>query len=105
MKNFFKSILIVLVLGVVISAIASGSKSVTSTNTALTSVINGFEGDIESGRVIKDGVMENVSVDVEGTRESANAIASLINALGGILIAGISAFLKLVSSLITKFIG
>lgn len=105
MKNFFKSILIVLVLGVVISAIASGSKSVTSTNTALTSVINGFEGDIESGRVIKDGVMENVSVDVEGTGESANAIASLINALGGLLIAGISAFLKLVSSLITKFIG
>lgn len=105
MKNFFKSILIVLVLGVVISAIASGSKSATSANTALTSVINGFEGDIESGRVIKDGVMENVSVDVEETGESANAIALLINALGGLLIAGISAFLKLVSSLITKFIG
>lgn len=104
MKNFFKTALIVLLIGIVIASIA-GNKSSGSGNNALTSVIDQFEEDIANGSVIKDGVI-NGTTSVEGEVEvTSNALATIINRLGSLLINGIGRLLKLIAELITKFIG
>ncbi|MCH5180498.1 MAG: hypothetical protein J1F32_04750 [Erysipelotrichales bacterium] len=104
MKNFFKTALIVLLVGIVIASIA-GNKPSSSGNNTLTSVINQFEEDIANGSVIKDGVI-NGATSVEGEVEvTSNALATIINRLGSLLITGIGKLLKLIAELITKFIG
>lgn len=102
MKNFLKAALIVLLLVVVISSFATSSKSGGS-NVTITSTIQEFENDIEQGKIIKDGVLNQTSS--EEVSVASNTLASLFNTIGSLIVEGISKLLKLIAQLITKFIG
>ncbi len=104
MKNFFKTTLIVLLIGIVIASIA-GSKNVSAGNETLTSIIDQFEDDVNNGSVIKDGIINGVNSSELEVVTSTNLLASLFNKLGTLLIDGIGKLLKLIAELITKFIG
>ena len=104
LKNFFKSALIVLLIGIVIASIA-GSRNINSSNSTLTSIIDRFEDEVANGSVIKDGVIEGATSIEDEIVVSGNTLASLFNKLGSLLVDGIGKMLKLVAELITKFIG
>ncbi|MCH5171699.1 MAG: hypothetical protein J1F31_02555 [Erysipelotrichales bacterium] len=104
MKNFFKTALIVLFVGIVIASIA-GSRSVSSNNnSALTSIIDQFEDNVANGGVIQDGIIDGAT-SVDEIVVASNGLASLFNKLGSMLVSGIGKLIKLAAELITKFIG
>ena len=104
LKNFFKTALLVLLVAIVIASIA-GSRSTTSNNSTLTSIIDQFEDDIANGSVIKDGIIDGATSVDENVVNTSNTLATLFNKLGTLLINGIGRVLKLIAELITKFIG
>lgn len=104
MKNFFKSALIVLFLGIIIGSIAtSGKNNNNQENTQLVSVIDKFEDDIKNDHIVGDGIIDETSVTENG--DSSNAMADAFSSLGNAVVDGIGKILKFVSSALSNFIG
>lgn len=103
MKNFFKSALIVLFLGIIIGSIATSGKNNNQENTQLVSVIDKFEDDIKNDHIVGDGIIDETSV-TENV-DTSNAMADAFSSLGNAVVDGIGKLLKFVSSALSNFIG